>query len=192
MSVSLPFVDDPWRSRIAAWTSAWDLPGLESRVTFSASARMRVSLGRCSPHRREIRIASFVLDGPPALLEEVVCHELAHVAAAEHHGPGCRAHGPEWKALMRAVGREPRARIPAREIERDLPLAASGRVLWEHRCPVCQAHRLAGRSMKTWRCGECRGRGLEGELVITRLGGGARSRGAAVGRVGIDGAGILL
>jgi predicted SprT family Zn-dependent metalloprotease len=42
----------------------------------------------------------------------VLCHELAHLAARERHGDRIRPHGPEWKALMRAAGYEPKTRLP--------------------------------------------------------------------------------
>jgi predicted SprT family Zn-dependent metalloprotease len=38
------------------------------------------------------------------ILEEVLCHELAHVAVYRLHGRSVRPHGPEWKRLVRQVG----------------------------------------------------------------------------------------
>ena len=160
---------DPWQSLAATWARAWDVPDLPERVQIRESRRMRVSLGRCVAERGEIRIASFVLAAPAALLEEVLCHELAHVAVALRHGRW-RPHGPEWKELMRRAGREPRARIPAGEVDRLLARAPRRRILWEHRCPLCHASRLAGRPVRNWRCARCRAAGLTGRLVITRLG----------------------
>lgn len=164
-----PFDDAIWQERLAKWSQHWGLPELPGRVQIGVSTRMRVSLGRCAPRSGTIRIASFLLAGPEHLLAEVVCHELAHVAAVELHGPRCRPHGREWRALMRAAGHAPRARIPEADLERVLPLQGSTRVVWEHRCPACGARRLAGRPVKQWRCARCHRFGLGGRLVVSRL-----------------------
>jgi predicted SprT family Zn-dependent metalloprotease len=170
MPLSPPFSDEPWPERISAWAESWGVPGLERRVAIALSARMRTSLGRCIPSRAEVRIAQFVLEGPDALVEEVLCHELAHVAVAELHGAGVRAHGGEWRALMQRAGRKPRARIPASELEVAIPHGQSSRVLWAHRCLSCEMTHMAGRPVKSWRCKACRQRGLSGELLISRVG----------------------
>jgi hypothetical protein len=49
------------------------------------------------------------------LLEEVLCHELAHVAVYRLHGRAVRPHGPEWKGLVAAAGFKPRARFERAE-----------------------------------------------------------------------------
>ena len=77
---------------------------------------MRVSLGRCLASQGEIRIAQFLLSGPPGLLEEVLCHEVAYAAAAARFGARIRPHGTEWRGLMRDAGFEPRTRIPDTEL----------------------------------------------------------------------------
>jgi predicted SprT family Zn-dependent metalloprotease len=177
----LPLFDQsPWPERLAKWACAWNLDGLESRVRFTASTRMRASLGRYLSKGREIRIASFLFDGPPALLEEVVCHELAHAAVDERFGRDCRPHGFEWRAMMARVGRDPRVRVPAAELEGLLPARRSAGASWRHRCPVCLAERVARRPVRAWRCARCVSKGLDGRIEIRRLdadestGGGTR------------------
>jgi hypothetical protein len=101
---------------ISRWTEAWGVPGLEARLELSFSTRMSRSLGRCHPERRRIRLASWLREAPGALLAEVLCHEVAHVAVFELHGPACRPHGGEWRALMRQAGYEARARIPEEQL----------------------------------------------------------------------------
>jgi SprT protein len=150
------------------WAVRWSLAGFEERVRVSFSTRLRTSLGRCVPAHAEIRVASFLLTGPPGLLHEVLCHEAAHVAAVELHGSGIRPHGPEWKALMAAAGFGPRVRIPVGEVDPLLRQVGPAGRLWEHRCPVCQMRRLAGRPVRQWRCAACTHAGLEGRLVISR------------------------
>jgi predicted SprT family Zn-dependent metalloprotease len=164
-----PFDQSPWPESLAKWAIAWDLPGLESRVRLLPSSRMRVSLGRYFPRSREIRIADFLFDAPRSLLHEVVCHEFAHAAVDERFGLDCRPHGEEWRALMRQVGHDPRARIPGAELERLVPIGRSRRVSWRHRCPICQAQRLAGRPVASWRCVACVSVGSSGRLEVERL-----------------------
>ncbi len=157
------------RRQLAPWAKTWELPGFEQRLEISFSSRLRSSLGRCVPRTREIRLAAFLREGPPALLQETLCHEAAHAAVYELHGAGRRPHGAEWRALMRAAGFEPRVRFPANLLSSALPQRARSEQLWEHRCPVCRASRVARRRVSAWRCAACRAAGQEGELVVTRL-----------------------
>jgi predicted SprT family Zn-dependent metalloprotease len=163
-----PCADHRWHALLTDWAQRWGVPGLERRLSVQISTRLRTSLGRYSSAQRELRVASYLLDGPPSLLREVLCHEAAHAAVYERHGRSTRPHGPEWQALMREAGFAPRVRIPAAELD-GLPLPARrARILWEHRCPVCQASRVAGRPVREWRCAACRAAGLSGKLVIER------------------------
>ena len=107
-------------------------------------------------------------DGRPTLLEEVLCHELAHAAVHRLHGRRAKPHGPEWKALMVKAGHEPRVRV----LENDPRLPADfnrPRPRWEHRCPVCQVKQLAGRPVRQWRCLRCRKAGRSGKLEIRKV-----------------------
>ena len=159
----------PDLSQLTSWACQWGVPGLERRIRVSWSHRMTRSLGRCVPSTGVIRLDSRLAGGPPELLEQVLCHEAAHAAAFELHGPGIRAHGPEWKSLMRLAGHPPRASILlAGRLPRRLRRAAP-RQRFLHRCPVCGAQRVASYRESRWRCARCLGRGLEGRLVIRRL-----------------------
>jgi predicted SprT family Zn-dependent metalloprotease len=129
---------------------------------------MRVSLGRCLASQGEIRIAQFLLSGPPGLLEEVLCHEVSHAAATARFGGRIRPHGSEWRGLMRDAGFEPRTRIPDTELPHDTLAATRRRVFWQHRCPICEASRIAGRPVRGWRCAKCLASGLGGQLAIRR------------------------
>lgn len=156
------------RRLVAGWAETWGLPGIEQRLDITFDTRFRTSLGRCVPSERRIRLASFLLTGPTALLHEALCHEAAHAAAYELHGNGRRPHGHEWRALMRAADFEPRARIPA-DLLPDLPPHRVQRgARWEYRCPVCDASRLARRRVSGWHCTACRAAGMDGALVVTR------------------------
>lgn len=157
------------RRCVAGWASLWNLPGLEDRVTVTFSTRFRTSLGRCAPTSGEIRLAAFLQNGADELLTEALCHEVAHAAAHELHGHRLKPHGPEWRALMETAGFEARARIPAALLQGVTPPDARQRALWEHRCPVCHATRLARTAVRRWRCASCTEAGLSGQLIVTKL-----------------------
>ena len=59
----------------------WDFPGLAATTTVETSSRMTRSLARVRPEARLIRVAVPVAEGPPAALDEVLCHEAAHIVA---------------------------------------------------------------------------------------------------------------
>jgi SprT protein len=149
---------------IRRWLDLWNISDLGARTTIEYSTRLTRSLGRCYPERRIIRLASFLDESDNSLIEEVLCHELAHIAARELHRGRIRPHGREWKALMRAAGFEPRTRLPAPP---NAPNPSRTRHLYVHRCPVCQRSRIARRSMRRWRCRACLDAGLDGVLTIT-------------------------
>jgi SprT protein len=162
---------DPCRRSLDRWLLLWDVPHLESGSRIEWSPRLTRSLGRCYPDKRLIRIASSLqgLEGAPdGLLQEVLCHEMAHLAVRELHGRSVRPHGAEWKALVVAAGFEPRTRLPSPSEVREPRRRHRSRYLYVHRCPVCQLSRAARRSMRRWRCAACVGSGLEGRLTITR------------------------
>ena len=150
------------------WEQVWGLPGLLDSVTVEFSTRMRVSLGLCRPVEGRIRLAAGLRNGNVHLLEEVLCHELAHVAVHRLFGRRAKPHGREWKSLLVAAGYEPRVRVMGDDPR--LPATFhKPRPRWEHRCPVCQARRVAGRPVRQWRCAACRNAGLPGTLVMTKL-----------------------
>jgi len=155
-----------WDSQIRSWSAQWGLHGLEHRVSVSVSTRLRTSLGRCLPERGVVRIAKAVAEGPRPLLDEVLCHELAHVAVFERYGRVVRPHGEEWAALVRQIGFEPRTRLPVTLLQQSGAQPRRASLTYEHRCPVCGARRLARRPVRSWRCARCTKDGLPGRLEI--------------------------
>jgi SprT protein len=142
----------------------WGVEHIASDVVVGYSNRMTRSLGRTQPASKLIRLNALLQTKLNYLLEEVLCHELAHVAAYHLHGRSIRPHGPEWKALVRAAGFEPRVRI---RLDIDL-LREQNVKRYRHHCPVCNAARTARYRMTRWRCSRCIGAGLSGDLVIRR------------------------
>jgi ribosomal protein L37AE/L43A len=94
---------------------------------------------------------------------------VAHAMVYERHGSGVRPHGPEWRALMRAAGFEPRVRVPDDELKGLAFERGRARARWQHRCPVCHATRVARTSAPRWKCVACVADGLEGRLIVTPI-----------------------
>ena len=69
-------------------------------------------------------------------VRDTVPHELAHLVAYARHGAAIRPHGPQWRELMRLLGRPPEVCHqyevrPARQIRR-----------YDYRCS-CRRHQLS-------------------------------------------------
>ncbi len=155
------------RRVLAHLEHVWGVLGLAAGTEVEFSPKLSVSLGRTIPERRLIRLRADLESVPGPLLDEVLAHEFAHVAVWARHGAGAKPHGPEWQALVRAAGHEPRTRIDAPGLQLPEP-APRTRAVYVHSCPVCQAIRRARRPMHQWRCAACREAGRSGELVIER------------------------
>jgi predicted SprT family Zn-dependent metalloprotease len=164
MSVTWPTVE----RQVSFWAILWEVPRLPELVTFRQNPRLRTTIARWVPGFRCIELGTrfFTLEGQQ---EEVLCHELAHAAVSLKHGPGVMAHGPEWRALIKAAGFVPCTRLEVSSRGLQPARAARASRLYEHRCPVCQGVRYAKRAMMRWRCVECMGTGLPGELKISVL-----------------------
>ena len=159
--------------QVAAWCALWGLPGLERRVRIRFSQRLTASLGRATPARRSVRLAAALAAGPSDFLAEVLCHELAHIAAWELHGDAIRPHGREWKALMRRAGYRPSTRLtppPGVALPAPRRRRRRRRYLYDHRCERCGWSRTARAVVRRWRCPPCSAAGGEGALAIWRLG----------------------
>ncbi len=153
------------RKRLSQLFELWGVTELSEEATVEFSTRMTRSLGRCYPTRSLIRIAARLRGEPPAILDEVLCHEAAHLAAFRLWGPTAKPHGREWQELVKKAGFPPATRL---RVEAGSSLGPPKRktVRYEHRCTVCQASRVARRPMRRWRCASCREAGLEGLLEI--------------------------
>jgi len=159
---------------VARLAALWAEPALSERVTVRLSTRLRTAMGICRAASGRIELNMQQLADAPALLQEVLCHELAHLLVYQRYGRRARPHGPEWQELVRAAGY-----APSLEMKRGMPTPFRGfdgvtskferpRVVL-HRCPVCHAHRLARRAVHQWRCAECQAAGLGGQLEISLL-----------------------
>lgn len=151
-----------FNSTVSKSSERWAIGELADEVQVEFSNRITRSLGRTQPVARIIRLNPLLKTSLKHLLEEVLCHELAHIAVYHLPGGSIRPHGPEWQALVRAAGYEPLVRIDV-----DLGSTPLGQdKCYTHRCPVCHTKRSAKKPMKRWRCSECVANGLSGELEI--------------------------
>lgn len=148
---------------IRRWAKLWQIPHMADQVSCEWSMRLTRSIGLAYPQRRLIRLHP-LLQLPPNqhLLEEVLCHEAAHLAVFALYGPHAARHGPEWRQLLTRAGFQPR---------RGLLLGPESapptpRLRYIHTCPVCQATRFARRPQTRWRCVACQRVGLAGKLVV--------------------------
>ena len=158
------------RVDILRWSALWDMPRMGAELRLRASSRMQRSLGSYRSARDEITLALWLFEAPPVLLEEVLCHEAAHAAVHRVHGRSVRPHGREWRGFMERAGLRPRVRIPFEELPESRRAEIVEARRWAHRCPVCQATRLARTRVSRWRCRRCWERGLGGELRVERVG----------------------
>ena len=164
---------------VRGWGRRWGVKDLAAVVTIEFSNRLRRSLGRCQPSTGRIRLAAFLRDGPPEVLKEVLCHEVAHVAVHRLHGSRSKPHGSAWPDLVKRAGFEPRTRAPAAMAASSQEAAeltssstssrSSSTIRYEHRCPVCHTVRIARRPVPSWHCAECLDAGLRGEMTISRV-----------------------
>ena len=150
------------------WGATWGLPDLVSDVSVSFNPRLTKSLGRCQPSTGRITLRADLQHADADRLAEVLCHEVAHVAAFQLFGPAATPHGPEWQQLVASAGFLPRSRASEASVVPSRARTPFGLLPYEHRCPVCQTVRYARRPVGSWRCGECLEAGLAGELVVTR------------------------
>jgi len=154
-----------FQAKSAMLFSLWGIPEVACCVDIQFSRRLRSTLGRTRVDIRRVRLNPVLVEKSEGLLEEVLCHELAHIAVYERFGAKARPHGPEWAGLVRQAGYEPRL---SAAIDGETKHINEQR--FEHLCPVCQVVRYAKRSMTTWRCESCVDAGLEGRLLIRSLG----------------------
>lgn len=150
---------------IRNWTKKWGTPQLAEELTCEWSPRLTRSLGRAYPKRKLVRLSRVILQPEHRqFFEEVLCHEIAHVAVFLIHGPEAVIHGDEWKQLVTKAGYTARRGIAIPGIPRNRPS-----LRYEHRCPVCHSKRYAKRPQLKWRCVGCKGNGLTGELEVRSI-----------------------
>ena len=153
----------------------WKVPREALAVRFVVNSRLRRAVARYLRDARVIELGPRFFEESPRH-EEILCHELAHVAVDFVHGTRAKAHGPEWRRFVEAAGYRPAAQVA---FDPRAPRVASGKdaksprsspgPVYVHRCPICQMVRRAKRPVPQWRCAACVAAGLPGILQITRM-----------------------
>ena len=140
---------------LTRWAERWGTPDLLRRVNISYSTRLRSSLGRVRPRSGHITLNAQLATAPRATFLEVLCHEVAHVAAYLLHGNRAKPHGPEWRQLVRLAGYQPstRLRCPGL-IVADVHRPVS-RPRVRCRCPICGTDHFLRRPNTRHHCGVC-------------------------------------
>lgn len=155
---------------ITRWSKRWKMPSTFPRsVRVVFSSRLTRSLGRCILNRREIRLHKSLQKARKAIFEEVLCHELAHIAVQDKYGPRCKPHGKEWADLVRTGGFNPRIHLYVDELPVRSARTASKGIFYIYRCPVCGATRKSKKHIPRWRCADCIDAGLDGVLEVTSV-----------------------
>lgn len=152
---------------VQSWADAWQLPALPRAVEITRNPRLRSTVARFRRDKKTVEVGPrfFALR---ARRLEVLAHEIAHAAIAIKYGRAAKAHGPEWRSLIRAIDLPPRAQLTT-AVGRPRTAKVAPPTRYAHRCPVCQMVRLSRRPIKRWRCRSCIEAGLAGTLEITRL-----------------------
>lgn len=148
--------------RVRAICTGWPQIDFKPPITLRLSPRLTRHLGHADAIRNTIFLAAGLRDHP-ALLDQALCHELAHLVAFNLVGKAEPAHGPTWQRLMRQAGCEPIVRLPAPPAM-SAPRAAKAPTRYRHTCPICHFTRFAARRMTVWRCADCVAAGLDGVL----------------------------
>ena len=165
---------------LARFGVLWGCPELAAATAVRFSPRLRRSVAQAWPARSLITISSTV-PPDPELLDEVICHEFAHLVAHRRIGLNEPPHGPTWRALVREGGHAPAlsldgSRLASSESDSTTrvrvgpgPAVQVGQ-RFRHQCPVCDFSRIAARRVTAWRCRDCLASGLDGLLIIHRIG----------------------
>lgn len=151
-------------AEIERYARLWNFPELEEVVSLRFSARLKKTWARINLSTNTITLAS-ELRGDRERLNDVLCHELAHVVSHERVGRAEGPHGPTWRRLVLDAGGDPSVRLADRNATTTKANGVPRRFL--HRCPVCDFSRIARRPIPAWRCADCVAAGLSGELIVT-------------------------
>jgi len=105
------------------------------RLRGRAAGQWRLRQGQESLHFNERLFAA----DPGQHMPDTVAHEVAHSVVYRCHGRGKRPHGPEWRAVMKYLGFEPR-------VTHETSPELLARILNHHlyRC-ACRSHALGPR-----------------------------------------------
>lgn len=143
----------------------WEHPRI-AKLRIVVNPRLRSTVARYVTNADVIELSPYAARRGARTKREMICHEAAHRVVWERYARSARPHGPEWGALVRAAGFEPKATLVRCGERRRQVTGTEG---FRHVCPVCQYSTHAKRRMPAWHCPECRAVGLNGTLRIERI-----------------------
>jgi predicted SprT family Zn-dependent metalloprotease len=153
------------QAKVKKWARLWRVPSLTS-VEITTNSRLRTCLGRCFPKLNRIELNTALLYRTDSRLNEVLCHEAAHIADYLISPHQSRAHSPQWARLMTTAGFKPQKTISGRRCIPDSRRDKVRNQAFEHYCPVCRFTRIARKPVPRWKCRTCVSAGLGGDLKI--------------------------
>ena len=155
---------------IAKWAGLWKTPRLPQLVTISYSSRLRRSLGRTRPVSATVTLNSQLAAAPRAVVLEVLCHELAHIAAHQLYGCGISPHGPEWRTLVQSAGYTPSVALTCSWVTPSPRNAPSTTSRERYQCPVCRTEYFSKRRGSRLVCTLCLGAGRTTPITLVPQG----------------------
>jgi predicted SprT family Zn-dependent metalloprotease len=150
---------------ITSLCNLWEIQKIQNDIQVEFSSRMTRSLGRTLPTSKIIRLNKELLGSLHDYMQEVLCHELAHIASVYKFGEAILPHGREWQSLVLQAGYIPRVKMDV--AVGNVCLKPTQR--FRHTCPVCFSTRIAKKQIARWRCSRCVTNGLDGKLLIERI-----------------------
>lgn len=99
--------------------TCWGVARWRNAYRWSWNPRLRTTIGRAFLKEGRVELNPVLLARHPQETRKVVIHEFAHLVAFRR-AKREPAHGPTWRALMRAAGQPPRAThtLPVEDLRR--------------------------------------------------------------------------
>ena len=89
---------DRIQAKSAEYFLLWDMPDIVGSVVIQFSDQLRATLGRTHVNVRKVRLNSLLVCVNEKILDEVLCHECAHIAVYERFGRIAKPHFDKaWK-----------------------------------------------------------------------------------------------
>ena len=151
----MPSKQKIYTRQISRWGEVWGVADLPERITITLSTRLKKTLGRVRPMSGVVTLNAKLASVQRSVFLEVLCHEVAHVVAYILHGSQAKPRGPEWRALVSAVGYKPSTSMNARWLPDPATEEAHLGKREHYRCSVCQADYFVSRRSSHLYCEAC-------------------------------------
>lgn len=138
------------QERAAELFVTWRVP--DTSVEIQWNGRLSTTAGRAFVRGGRIELNPRLLAQSPDYIDTVLAHEAAHVAAFRLFGKHIRAHGRQWRSLMRLAGQEPNVthKLPVDDIRR----RRRSRYWYLRMCGGCGSRSVA-EQVRYGRCASC-------------------------------------